>query len=156
MRDGSFDVGITESGQTFASGTPRVNRRQALFAVAAMFLEMSGDERLHQIAVIGVKIAPGDQMIGHGPFFVVSPRLKRGDELYLVDHTVLKREQAKEQFMRWVDRRWHVFQLRVGSRGPAPAFRQMIPAQGVHDNDLAAGLHRTMITHSWDRATVAS
>jgi len=114
MSDGGFDVDIAESGQAFAGGTAGVDGRQALFGVAAMLLEVPRDESRDDIAVIGIKIAAGNQMIGHWPAFVAGPGLKGRDELALIDQTVLRREPAEEQVSRWVDSRRHDCQLPIG------------------------------------------
>ena len=47
-----------------------------------------------------LEIPAGDEMIGHGPRLVVSPRLKGGEKLPLVDQAILKREDPEEQVSR--------------------------------------------------------
>ena len=77
-----------------------------LLGVAAVLLEVPGDQRLDHVAVVGVEVAAGHEMIGHRPALVAGPGLEGGDELALVDQAVLECEQAEEEVARWVDRRW--------------------------------------------------
>ena len=112
--EGGKDVDIAESGQAFAGGTAGVESRQALLGIATMLLHVPGDESGDHISVVGVKISTGHQMIGHGAAFVAGPGLKGRDELDLVDQTILKRDQAEEQVLRWVDCRRHDRQLPIG------------------------------------------
>jgi hypothetical protein len=114
MGERGVDVDIAESGQTLARGTAAHDSRQAPFGIAAVLLEILGDESHDHVPVFGIKIAAGNQMIGDGPRFIAGPGLKGRDKLDLVNETILKREHAEEQVSRWVDSRWHHLQLPIG------------------------------------------
>jgi hypothetical protein len=100
MGNGGFDIAIAESGKASAGGMAGVDGREAPFWVAAVLLEVHGDESVDHISLIRLKIAAGDQMFGQWPVLVASPGLKGCDKLDLVDQAVLKREQAEEQITR--------------------------------------------------------
>ena len=67
-----------------------------------MLLEVEVDQRLHRGALVGVQVAVGHEVIGHGPGLVAGPGLEGGDELALLDQPDLQREQSEEQVARWV------------------------------------------------------
>ena len=76
-------------------------------ALAAVPLQVAGDEGLDGLAVAGVEVARGDQVLGQRPGLVARPGLEGGDELALVDQPVLEGEQAEEQVARRVGGRKH-------------------------------------------------
>ena len=71
--------------------------------VAAVLPEVPCDEGLDRGAVVGVEVAPGDEVVGQRPGLVAGPGLEGGDELALVDQAVLQREQAEEEVARGIE-----------------------------------------------------
>src|SRR5262249_18424894 len=97
MGERGFDLWVSETGQALASGATGRNCGQALLELAPMLLQMQRHHRFHPGALVGVKIAARDQVIGQGLAPGTGPCLKRGDKLTLVDQAVLKCQQAEKQ-----------------------------------------------------------
>ena len=128
---GVIDVAI-DAGQDVAGRAAGGNGGQALLGVAAVSGEVGGGEALKQRAMRGVEIAESDEVIGQAAVLVAGPGVKRGDELDLVDESVLKRTQTEEQVAlgRWCEA-WlsapdRAVSHRCVRRGPL----QMIATQG--------------------------
>ena len=85
------------AGQALAGGAAGGEGGQALLGVAAVLLEVRGDQGLDGGPLVGVEVAAGDQVVGQRPGLVAGPGLEGGDELGLVDQAVLQGEQAEEQ-----------------------------------------------------------
>ena len=84
-------------GEALAGGLAGGDGGQALLGVAAVLLEVQGDQGLDAGALRGVEVAAGDEVVGQGPGLVAGPGLEGGDELGLVDQAVLQGEQAEEE-----------------------------------------------------------
>ena len=97
-----LDVGVAEPGQALAGGAAGRDGGQALLGVAAVLLQVQGDQGLEHGTLLGVEVAAGDEVVGQRPGLVAGPGLEGGDELDLVDQAVLEGEQAEEQVTRWV------------------------------------------------------
>jgi hypothetical protein len=100
MRQRGLDVGIAQAGQTLASGAAGIDRRQALLDIVPMFLNVPRNEKLHGIPIAGTEISARYEMIGYGFRLVVSPRLKGGKKLPLVDEAILECKHPKKQISR--------------------------------------------------------
>ena len=62
-----------------------------------MLLQVQADNGLDTGALVGVEVAAGGDVLGQGPGLVEGPGLKGGNELALVDQTVLQGQQREEQ-----------------------------------------------------------
>jgi hypothetical protein len=62
-----------------------------------MLLQVHGDHGVESGSLIGLKVAALDEMFRQRSLLLASPGLERGDELDLVDQSVLEREQAEEE-----------------------------------------------------------
>jgi hypothetical protein len=58
---------------------------QAYRRVTTVLLQMQRDHRIHAGALIGVKVATSNKVLGQWPPLVASPRLEGGQELELID-----------------------------------------------------------------------
>jgi hypothetical protein len=72
-----------------------------------MPLYVLGNEGLQQGALLGVEFTVCDEVVGQAAGLVQRPRLKRGDELTLIDHSDLQGQQPKQEMV-------------VGSHGSPP------------------------------------
>ena len=97
MGERRLDLGVAEPGQALAGRPAGGDGGQALLDVAAVLLEVQGDDRFEAGAGVGVEVAAGDEVVGQAPGLVAGPGLEGGDELALVDQAVLKREQSEEE-----------------------------------------------------------
>ena len=75
----------------------RRDRGQALLGAAGVLLEVQADHGLDDRPLIGLEIAPADQVFGQRSILLERPGLEGGHELGLVDHPVLEGDQAEEQ-----------------------------------------------------------
>src|SRR6478752_9629183 len=91
------EVRVAEVSQAVADRPGGGDGGEALLHVAAVLLEVLGDEALQQGTLLGVEVAAGDEVLGQGPDLVASPGLEGGHELDVVDQAVLKGEQSEEQ-----------------------------------------------------------
>jgi hypothetical protein len=62
-----------------------------------VLLEVARHQGLDGRAVVGIEVAPVDEVVGQGASLVERPGLEGGDEPALVDQAVLQRQQAEEQ-----------------------------------------------------------
>ncbi len=76
-----------------------------------MLLQVQREHRLDAGSLLGVEVATTDEVTRQRSALIACPRLKGGHELHLIDQAILKREQAKEQVARGVDRTGHDRQL---------------------------------------------
>ena len=60
-----------------------------LCSTSPVTLEVSGDESVHRHAILRVKVAACHEVLGQDAPFVQGPSLEGGDELALVDQSVL-------------------------------------------------------------------
>ena len=89
---GGLDIQPAEPCEALANGAAGAQGRQALFRGPAVHRQVLGGERLqHGTPRIG-KGPLADQEVGHRPVSGEGPRTKRGDQLLLVHHPVLKCE----------------------------------------------------------------
>ncbi len=58
---------------------------------------MQADHGLDDRPLVGLEIAPADQVFGQRAILLERPGLEGGDELGLVDHPVLEGDQAEQQ-----------------------------------------------------------
>ena len=93
----SLDFAVAECGEALADRSSGGNRGQALLGAAAMFLLVEPYHRLHHIALVGVQVTAVDQVFRDLPPLVATPNPERGDELVLIDQTVLEGKQSKER-----------------------------------------------------------
>ncbi len=92
-----LDVGVRQAAQTRAGGAVCVQSRQALLHIAAVPFEMPRRQRLDGGAVFALEVAAGGQMIGQALAPIKCPSLERGQELTLVNNSVLKCDQSHEE-----------------------------------------------------------
>ena len=72
-------------GQALAGRAAGGEGGQALLGVAAVLLQVQGDQASTPAALVGVEVAAGDEVLGQRPRLVAGPGLEGGDELVLVD-----------------------------------------------------------------------
>jgi hypothetical protein len=60
-----------------------------------MLLDVKSDQGLDRAALVGIEVAALAEMFGQRPVLEASPRLDGGDELVLIDQTILQRNQSK-------------------------------------------------------------
>ena len=92
-----LDVGVRQADQILAGGAVCVQSRQALLHIAAVPFEMPRRQRLDGGAVFALEVAAGGQMIGQALAPIKCPSLERGQELTLVNDSVLKCDQSHEE-----------------------------------------------------------
>ncbi len=92
-----LDVELAECGQAGAGGSVRRDRGQAFLDVAAVPFQMGIGEHLERRTPGTGQVAAGFQMIGEALRLVERPGLEGGQELALVDETILKSEQSEEK-----------------------------------------------------------
>ena len=91
------DHRVIERGQALEGGAVGREVREAPLGVAAVLLQMLGDELVQQGALPIVQVAPIDEMVGQGTGLVAGPGLEGGDELDLVDQADLQGEETEEE-----------------------------------------------------------
>src|SRR5262249_51779892 len=91
-----LDLGLAQRSQAGAGGSVGGDGGQAVLH-AAVLLDVQGDDRFEVGAGVGVKVTPGDELVGQAPGLVAGPGLEGGDQGALVDQPVLKREQSEEE-----------------------------------------------------------
>ena len=63
--DEADQLWVSQGGEPLACRAAGGDRSQALLRVAAVFLDMQGDQRLDYAALVGVESAAIDEMVGH-------------------------------------------------------------------------------------------
>jgi hypothetical protein len=92
-----LDRGVADGRERLAGGAAGADGGEAPLHVAAVLLEVAGDEGFDGRAVVGLEVAATDEVVGQGAGLVAGPGLEGGHELPLVDEADLEGEQSEEE-----------------------------------------------------------
>jgi hypothetical protein len=131
VMEGGVDRGVAQPRQALAGRTAGGERGQALLGVIAVELQVRRDQPLQEAAVGDVEGALFDQDVGQGPVLGEGPGPEGGDQLRLVDHPVLEREQPEQEVVRGVGAAGHGGDSGPGSGGGVRSQGQPAPPDGI-------------------------
>ena len=95
--EAGLEIGVAEPLQVVAHRAQRADGRQAGLGVAAVLLEVLGDQGLQQRAAGVVERPAIDQELGQGPGLVGDPGGEGGQEVVAADEVVLQGQDAEEE-----------------------------------------------------------
>ena len=84
-----LDLRLAERSQADADRPVRGDCGEALLRPAAVPFEMTRNQGLNRPSIVRVQVSTVEQVFGQGPRLVARPGVECGDELGLLDQTVL-------------------------------------------------------------------